>query len=268
MNPVTTPDSHRRLATSFDRRAGQYARLRPGYPEQAIEAALPSGRVRVLDVGAGTGKLTAALLRRGDEVIAVEPLPNMLAELHRSLPTAPAVLARAEQLPIADAAVDAVAAGQAFHWFDEGPALAEMARVLRPGGTLALLWNHDDESDPLVQLIEAEQDRAGRPSRGASGQGWTGGGTTRADPTPPFTGHPWFTEPQLTEVGWTRRLSVDDLVGLLNTYSYVIRSSDSVRSELDRRVRALVAARQQDAMVTMPAICQVWRSTRRTGSGS
>jgi len=279
---------NRGLATAFDGQAAEYARLRPGYPAAAVDAAVPPTATRVLDLGAGTGKLTASLLDRGSSVVAVEPLWGMVAELHRLFPPANAVAAAAEQLPLADGTVDAIVVGQAFHWFDPERALDEMARVLRPAGSVSLLWNHDDEADPLVRDILDALDQAGRPGGGSTGRGSpdgpadhqgeggdggeppgtpgpaaggrAAGGSTRA----PFVGHRSLTDPVLTEVAWIREQPVEDLIGLLHTYSYVIRASDALRSELDSRVRDLVRRyRPGRASVTVPVICQVWRSTCR-----
>jgi SAM-dependent methyltransferase len=126
------------LAHGFEDVADVYERGRPDYPADAIAAiGLPAG-ARVADVGAGTGKLTRALLAAGLEVVAVEPFAAMRA----ALPDGIEVLAgTAEALPLADASVDAVACGDSFHWFDGARAAPELARVIRPGGVLALLWN-------------------------------------------------------------------------------------------------------------------------------
>jgi len=118
------------LARSFDAGPGAYARFRPGYPPAAVRAALPGDARDVLDLGAGTGKLTESLLGRGLQVTAVEPLPGMLAELSRRFPQATAVPGSAEDIPLPDGAVDCVVVGQAFHWFDPDRALAEIARGL------------------------------------------------------------------------------------------------------------------------------------------
>ncbi len=146
-----------RRASSFGAAATAYAEHRPDYPVAAIRWALePAVRlghrppVRLVDLGAGTGKLTAQLagLTLGDrrpEVIAVEPDPEMLAELRRGLPGVTAASGRAEAIPLPDASVDAVLAGQAAHWFDLDRALPEIARVLTPGGVFAGLWNTDDD---------------------------------------------------------------------------------------------------------------------------
>ena len=141
--------------SSFGAAAAAYAEHRPGYAEAAVRWALepllerqpvPERQpVRVADVGAGTGKLTATLVSLGAEVTAVEPDPQMLAELRRAMPAVSSVPGSAEEIPLPDASLDAVLAGQAMHWFDLNRALPEIARVLRPGGVLAGLWNVDDD---------------------------------------------------------------------------------------------------------------------------
>lgn len=139
-------------ATSFGGAAAAYAEHRPDYPIAAVRWGL-SGAVKapvnVLDLAAGTGKLTTALVELGLTVTAVEPDEQMLAELRR-LPAITALDGHAERIPIETASVDAVFVGQAFHWFDAGPALTEISRVLRPGGVLVPLWNYDELSVPWV----------------------------------------------------------------------------------------------------------------------
>jgi ubiquinone/menaquinone biosynthesis C-methylase UbiE len=111
--------------------------------------------LRVLELGAGTGKLTRVLSKLGHDVHATDPDPEMLAVLERELPGVSTAQAGAEELPLADASVDAVIAGQAFHWFDPTVALPEIARVLRPGGRVCLLWNLRDEKIPWVRRLGA-----------------------------------------------------------------------------------------------------------------
>jgi SAM-dependent methyltransferase len=162
------PSEHARRASSFGAAATAYAQHRPDYPIAAIRWALEpvaaqrgsqpgdqasdpaSDPLRILDLGAGTGKLTAQLADldlggRGTRVIAVEPDPQMLAELRRELPEVTAMAGHAEAIPLPDASVDAVFAGQAAHWFDLDRAMPEIARVLRHGGVFAGLWNTDDD---------------------------------------------------------------------------------------------------------------------------
>lgn len=140
-------------ARSFARVADEYDRGRPGYPREAIEWLLGATPLQVLDLGAGTGKLTGALLDAGHRVIAVEPLPEMRAILISSLPAAHALAGTAESLPLENASVDAVTVGAAFHWFDHRAAQAEIARVLRPPGVLGLLGNAFEPSLPWVAHV-------------------------------------------------------------------------------------------------------------------
>jgi SAM-dependent methyltransferase len=144
---------HRAAAVGFARSADAYERGRPGYPEAAIlhlRRLLP-GQPLVLDLAAGTGKLTRPLLDAGLKVIAVEPVAQMRAALPAG---AKALEGTAEAIPLADSSVDTVTVGQAFHWFDGDAALGEIARVLRPGGLLALLWNRRVDEDPVNIAIE------------------------------------------------------------------------------------------------------------------
>jgi SAM-dependent methyltransferase len=144
-------------ARSFDRAAEQYERTRPDYPPAVLEA-LPLGEdAEVLDLGAGTGKLTRVLTQRYRRVVAVEPLDGMRAILERVVPAAESRAGNAEAIPLPDASVEGVFAGQAFHWFANDQAIAEIARVLRPGGLLALIWNSpdDDRPSPLPEGYQA-----------------------------------------------------------------------------------------------------------------
>jgi SAM-dependent methyltransferase len=139
-----------RRELSFDNVADEYERTRPDYPAALLDV-LPLGAdAAVLDIGAGTGKLTRVLAARYREVTAVEPLANMRAILERVLPGVTAFAGSAEQIPLEDASVDGAFAAQAFHWFDKAVALPEIARVLRPGGVFAIVWNdgNDDLPDP------------------------------------------------------------------------------------------------------------------------
>ncbi|MFD0527375.1 class I SAM-dependent methyltransferase [Kitasatospora arboriphila] len=141
-------------ASSFGVAATAYAEHRPDYAQAAVRWALePAPGPRVLDLGAGTGKLTAGLLAPGAEVVAVEPDPAMLAELRRSLPDVRALRGNAEAIPLPDASVDAVLVGNAMHWFDMAVAGPEIARVLAPDGVLVGLWNLlDDRVDWVAGL--------------------------------------------------------------------------------------------------------------------
>jgi SAM-dependent methyltransferase len=133
--------------------AAGYAALRPGYPPDAVAFLVGDRPRRLLDLGAGTGLLTDVLVGAGHDVVAVDPSPEMLAELSAHLPGVVPAVGTAEAVPLGDASVDAVVAGQAAHWFDPAPAAREIRRVLRPGGTLGLVWNTRDERVPWVAAL-------------------------------------------------------------------------------------------------------------------
>jgi SAM-dependent methyltransferase len=151
-------------ARSFDRAADEYERGRPEWPEEALDVLDIRADATVLDLGAGTGKLTRLLVKRYARVIAVEPLDRMRGLLEELVPGAEALAGRAEQIPLPDASVDAVFVAEAFHWFGGDDAGREIARVLRPNGTLVLLWNEGGGS-PEPSLPEAFRARLRR--RGA-----------------------------------------------------------------------------------------------------
>lgn len=141
-------------ARGFQAGAAAYEQARPGYPDEAVavlrdEVGIGPATL-VLDLAAGTGKLTRRLLELGASVLAVEPVAAMRSQLEAVLPGVRAIDGTAEEIPAADASVDVVAVAQAFHWFDAPVAFAEVARVLRPGGRLAILWNERDERTPWV----------------------------------------------------------------------------------------------------------------------
>jgi ubiquinone/menaquinone biosynthesis C-methylase UbiE len=156
-------------ARSFDRAAEEYERTRPDYPD-AVLGVLPLGpEATVVDVGAGTGKLTRVLARHYARVLAVEPLDGMRAILEQVVPAAESHAGSAEKLPLADASVDGVFAAQAFHWFANDEAVAEFGRVLRPGGVFALVWNEGDvaRTDPRPEAYRAYLEELHAPSLAA-----------------------------------------------------------------------------------------------------
>ena len=161
---------NRTAAEGFEAVADEYERARPDYPQAAVRRIVHEvgpGR-RWLDLGAGTGKLTRMLA--AERVVALEPLPAMRAHLARVLPGVPLAAGVAEALPFSDASFGSVVCAQAFHWFDGERALAEIHRVLEPGGRLALLWNVKDESVPWVRelgdILRPYQDRVPQETTG------------------------------------------------------------------------------------------------------
>ena len=141
--------------TAFADVAGAYERGRPGYPDEAVRWLVGDEPCDVVDLGAGTGKLTRVLVAHGHRVVAVEPLDEMRAELVAAVSGARALAGSAEAIPVPNASADVVTSAQAFHWFDHARALPEIARVLRPGGRLALVWNSRDDHDPWMSRLSA-----------------------------------------------------------------------------------------------------------------
>jgi SAM-dependent methyltransferase len=169
MSPI-----HERAATGFERAGEDYERGRPGYPPAAVAALIDEfgpGRGRVVvDLAAGTGKLTRSLLPTGAQVLAVEPVPGMRGYLAQTAPGARALAGTAEQIPLTDGSVDLVTVAQAFHWFDTGAAAREIHRVLKRDGGLAVLWNSWDESVRWVEAMQAivHEFVAGAPQQASS----------------------------------------------------------------------------------------------------
>jgi SAM-dependent methyltransferase len=160
---MSTPEP----ARSFGSVADAYDRGRPTYPREAAVWLTHERPLRVLELGAGTGKLTEQLVALGHDVHATDPDPAMLAVLSRRLPDVRVSQAPAEEIPSGDASYDVVVAGQALHWFDLDRALPEIARVLRPRGRLSLVWNQRDERIPWVKRLGAligNHDRVGDPA--------------------------------------------------------------------------------------------------------
>jgi SAM-dependent methyltransferase len=150
---VNRDDQARGPSSSFALVAEAYERARPGYPEEAVRWLTGVEPRDVVDLGAGTGKLTRSLVALGHRVTAIEPLPEMLELLVAAAPGAFDLLGSAEVIPLPDASADVVTAAQAFHWFDHEVALPEIARVLRPGGRLALVWNTRDDREPWAARL-------------------------------------------------------------------------------------------------------------------
>ena len=163
-------------AARFGEVADRYERARPLYPEAALSDLAARCRLRpgapVADLGAGTGKLTRQLVALGADVVAIEPAAGMRRRLEAEVHGVTVLDGTAEDIPLPDASVDVVTAGQAFHWFDTRPALDEIARVLRPAGWLALLWNERPESGWAAELWDLRTELTGG-TRVYPGDGWT-----------------------------------------------------------------------------------------------
>ena len=220
-------------ASSFGTAASAYAEHRPDYAQAAVRWALdPAPGPRVLDLGAGTGKLSATLVAVGAEVTAVEPDPAMLRELRRTVPDVQARSGSAEAIPLPDASVDAVVAGNAMHWFDMTVAGPEIARVLAPGGVLAGLWNVlDDSVDWVAGLARV------------AGSAVIGPRDTPAAWRASTSGLPG----QPAEFPHVQTRTADSLVATLATRAGLLVMPEREREATLDRIRAYLAVRSETA---------------------
>ena len=254
---MTTQEQRQKQAASFGAGAAAYDRARPGYPAAAIDWLIPAGARRVLDLGAGTGKLTRLLVERGLEVSAVDPSTGMLDYLERALPGVSVLEGTAETIPLPDGSLDAVVVGQAWHWFDAARAGAEIARVLRAGGSLGLIWNTRDGDAEHMERFSKIVDR----SFGAHGYGGT--------PVLPAPFGPIAT----TEVAWTYRLTKSGFLDLAASRSnYLVLPEAEQRVVLDE-VRDLfdeVASSSPEdptRLIDVPYVTRCFRAATGPASG-
>ncbi|WP_432018100.1 class I SAM-dependent methyltransferase [Streptomyces sp. 1222.5] len=255
-------DERQLYASSFGAVADAYAAHRPDYARAAVRWALePAPGPRVLDLGAGTGKLTATLVVLGAEVIAVEPDTGMRTELRRSLPGVRALPGSAEAIPLPDASVDAVLAGNAMHWFDMATAGPEIARVLAPDGVLAGLWNlMDDQVEWVAALARVGGDAAvGSRDTPAAWRAETAAMHLPGDGTAARFG--W---PRQAEFPHGQRRTADSLVATLATRAGMLVMPEPERDATLARIHAFLATRPETARgeFTLPMRTGVLRARR------
>lgn len=237
---------------SFGPAAAVYDRTRPEYPAEAIRWLVGERPCRALDLGAGTGKLTRGLRALGHEVVAVDPDEEMLAELTRHSPEVSALAGTAEHLPLPAASVDAVAAGQSYHWFAGDTAHAEIARVLRPGGRFGPIWNVRDDRAVWVRDLSA--------LIGSREDTWTAW-----DGEPPALG-PLFGPVECARFDHTQIFDAPGLQGLVASRSYVLSLTEVERATVLARV-ADMARTHPDLRgretFEMPYVTQAFRAAKR-----
>ena len=236
--------------TAFADVAAAYERARPGYPQGAVQWMVGDELVDVVDLGAGTGKLTRALVALGHRVVAVEPLDEMRAELETAVPGARAVEGRAEAMPLPDGAADVIASAQAFHWFDHDDALPEIARVLRPGGRLALVWNSRDDRDPWMARLSAI---IGNES------------IQESDVVPILDESGLFRWVETKRFTFEQVLDRDGLLDLVLSRSYLAKLSPEDRQPVLDAVGALFDETAADGGVRLAYVTECFRATRRSG---
>lgn len=234
-------------ARSFDRAAEVYEASRPGYPADAVAWLTEGVEGPVVDLGAGTGKLTRALVDQGYAVAAVDPSPQMLTVLGERVPEADALRGSGESLPLPDASAGLVVAAQAWHWVDPALAVPEVARVLRPGGRLGLVWNDRDESVGWVREL---------------GELMNSADAVFEDEADPVLGPP-FGPVERFDVHWVQALTLDGLLDLARSRSYFITKDPDTQAAVIASLRRLHAEHPDLAgaeTIELPYVTRCYRA--------
>ena len=240
------------LGQSFQDGGEHYDRVRPGYPADSVDWLLPPGARSAADLGAGTGKFTALLVERGLAVTAVDPSTDMLEQLRKAYPHVSALEGTAEATGLADSAFDVVSVAQAWHWCEPLAASTEIARILRPHGTLGLIWNQLDTSHPWVHRLSrimhaGDVHKPGfRPVIG-----------------PEFEG----LESHVTR--WEDALTPEDIMELTKSRSYYLRANDATRAKVMGNLEWYLYDHLSHApgeTIGLPYMTQTWRAVKVQGS--
>lgn len=241
--PANDPTGRR-----FGESAAAYERGRPEYPVEMVDWLLADAPARVVDLGAGTGKLTRALVDRAETVVAVEPDPGMRRVLSELLPGTSLLAGTGEDIPLRDGYADAIVVGQAWHWVDPARAVPEVARVLRPGGSLGLIWNDRDEGDPWVRALSALLHEYG---------------TSPDADYEPIVGPP-FGPLDTAEQAWRHEVPVASVIDMITSRSYVIALPPGRREELVGRIRVLAdeATDRATGLVPVQYVTRGYRAVR------
>jgi SAM-dependent methyltransferase len=248
---------HPAAAQGFAAGAEAYERGRPSYPDEALDhvaAQLAIGpATTLLDLAAGTGKFTRLLARFGPRIVAVEPIAQMGAHLVAQQPDVRMAAGTAEALPLASNSFDAVTVAQGFHWFQPASALAEIARVLRPGAALALVWNARDEDVPwvadLTRAIDWHEFNFGHYRN----QDWAAVVAGSSDR---------FTPVEHATFPYSQRLDEPSFVDRIASISYIAAMEPIEREETLRRARAVIAGFPPE--FDLPYVTEVWTCQLRS----
>jgi ubiquinone/menaquinone biosynthesis C-methylase UbiE len=238
---------HPSVLAGFGSASEAYERARPSYPPDAVAWLVERLGIRegstVVDLAAGTGKLTRLLTSTGARVVAVEPVAEM-----RVLIESEAVEGYAESMPFPDGFADAVTVAQAFHWFPTRDALVEIARVLHPGGRLGLIWNRRDGEHPVQQAFTAAVEPLRHDEATYKNDAWR----------EPFADQTLFGALTEAEFAWERRLDADALAELASSISFVAAAAPTEREQVLERVRAIAP----DGEVSFPYVTRVYVADR------
>jgi len=244
---VVNRDGRRGPPSSFAQVADEYERGRPSYPEEAVRWLVGDEPRDVVDLGAGTGKLTRSLVALGHRVTAIEPLTQMLEHIPETAPGAFAILGDAEVIPLPDAYADVVTAAQAFHWFDHAVALPEIARVLRPRGRLALVWNTRDDREGWVAKLSAT----------IGGESLDDG-----DVDAPIDASGRFGPVERATFAWTQRLDRATLRDLVLSRSYCASMPAGEQEEVLAEVVRLFDEHASGGEIELPYVTECYRAAK------
>ncbi|MFZ0049271.1 MAG: class I SAM-dependent methyltransferase [Streptosporangiaceae bacterium] len=279
--------SHAERSMSFGAVAGDYDRLRPGPPPEAIDWLLPAHPDVVVDLAAGTGLLTRALAGKARQIIAIEPDARMRSVLERHTHGVRVLAGRGEAIPLPDASADAVLVSSAWHWFNSDLATAEVARILRDGGRLGVIWTGRSRgiewlrADDWFAEVRAEEEAAARRQAVAgtapAGQPLPeGADPVSADEAATGPRHPESADSQIQlpdqalfrsiethAFRFSRYMTVPDIIDMLATYSGVITASPEARAAGRARAAAALAAQFPGAAeLEVPMRSRCWRANR------
>jgi SAM-dependent methyltransferase len=246
IGPRLDDDRRRELARAYLSGAGRYDRVRPGYPPAVADWVVPADARQAVDVGAGTGLFTRDLVERGIEATAIDPSEDMLAVLATHLPEVPAVVGTAEHTGLPRSSADLLVLAQTWHWCDHAATVREAARVLRPGGRLAVVWNQLDVSLPWVHRLSRIMHA---------------GDVFSPEDRPSFG--PSFGPSEELLVHWTQELAVEDVVDLARSRSYYRRASPALRSRVETNLSWYLTdylAFRPGAVLRLPYYTHAWRA--------
>ncbi|MBG6223674.1 SAM-dependent methyltransferase [Arthrobacter sp. CAN_A2] len=248
--PRLAEERRRDLAGAYLSGAGRYDRVRPGYPAVVADWIIPDDARRAADLGAGTGLFTELLVERGVAVTAVDPSEDMLAVLAGRLPGVPAVRGTAEESHLQHASLDLLTLAQAWHWCDHTATVREAARVLKPAGRLALLWNQLDVSIPWVHRLSRIMHA----------------GDVFSPSYRPVFG-PAFDTPEDLVVHWVQELDVPGVLDLARSRSYYQRAAPALRDRVEANLTWYLTdylAFAPDASLRLPYYTHAWRAPLRS----
>ncbi|WP_422933643.1 class I SAM-dependent methyltransferase [Sinomonas sp. P47F7] len=244
--PKFGDERRRELAEAFMAGGEHYEKVRPGYPDAAVDWLVPPGAATAVDLGAGTGKLSALLAARGLRVTAIDPSPDMLAELRRLHPGVETVVAPAEATGLPAGSADLVVAAQAWHWFDAAAATREAVRLLTPGGRAGLVWNQLDTAVPWVHRLSRIMHA---------------GDVHKPDYHPPSG--PELTDWESAAFPWEDPITPEGIVELTKSRSYYLRASQKHRERVEANLAWYLfehLGHRPGEPMLLPYITQAWRA--------